>query len=116
MEFTNNIKKWVVLDNQIREMNESLKSLRNERSEVTNELNKIANDNEEYKQAKININGGSLKFQVRKETKPLSLKFIKTCLEDCISNQESVDKLIDYIKEKREFSYVEELKRSFNKE
>lgn len=116
MSFENNIKKWVTIDNQIRELNDSLKILRDEKNNITNELNKIANENENYRQAKININGGSLKFQVRKETKPLSLKFIKSCLKEFISDEDNVDKVINYIKESREFSYVEEIKRTYNKE
>lgn len=114
-EFQNDIKQWVELDNQIRKVNDSVKILRTQRSELNDKINSYVNDND-IKHAVININDGRIKFQNVKVTQPLTLKFIKECLCDCISSEESVEMIMNHIKDKREVKYVEEVKRYFNKD
>jgi hypothetical protein len=114
MSFEDNIKEWVSLDNEIKNLNEKIKSLRDNKSILSNELITHANDNN-LTHKLIEITDGNLKFNDRKETSPLTFKFIKQCLTDCIVNEDSVDKIINYIKEKREIKYVSEIKRSYKK-
>jgi seryl-tRNA synthetase len=114
-EFQNDIKQWVELDNEIRKANDAVKYLRSQRSELNDKINSYVNDND-IKHATININDGRIKFQNVKVTQPLTLKYIKECLSDCISNENDVDAIMNHIKEKREVKYTEEIKRYFNKE
>ena len=64
--------------------------------------------------ARIQISDGLLKFQNNKVTSPLTFKFLKQCLSECIENEEKVEQLINYIKEKREVKYVPDIKRLYN--
>ena len=50
-----------------------------------------------------------------KITSPLTFKFIKKCLNDCISDPSDVEKIMDYIKEKRDFRYIKDIKRQYSK-
>ena len=47
----------------------------------------------------------------QKQIQPLTFKFLKECLDNCIQNSEQVDQLIDYIKSKREIKEFLDLKK-----
>ena len=113
MAFEDNIKEWVRLDNDIKGLQEQMKILRDSRNDLTGELITYASNNDLTHKI-IEITDGNLKFQTRKDTSPLTFKLIKQCLTDCISNEDQVDKLINYIKEKRAIKYVNELRRNYN--
>ena len=49
----------------------------------------------------IKIGNENLKLLQVKQIQPLSFKFLKDCLEECISNQDQIDELITFIKSKR---------------
>ena len=113
MSFEDNIKKWVHIDNKIKGLNDELKGLRTERSGLSSTLITYATDNDLTHKI-IEITDGNLKFQNQKITSPLTFKFITECLNDCISDEEQVKQLVNYIKEKRGVKYIGELKRSYN--
>lgn len=113
MSFEESIKQWVTIDNTIKELNGKIKELRSSKNELTNEINDFVNAND-LKHATVKISDGQIKFQNVKVTKPITLKFIKECLSDCISNEESVDKIMEHIKESRDSKYVEDIKRFYN--
>lgn len=113
MSFEDSIKQWVTIDNSIKELNEKIKELRSKKSDLTSNINEYVNNND-LKHATVKISDGEIKFKNVKVTQPITLKFIKECLSDCISNENSVDKIMDYIKENRESKYVEDIKRFYN--
>ena len=112
MSFEDNIKNWVSLDNKIKQLNDELRGLRENRNNLTGELITYATDNDLTHKI-IEITDGNLKFQNQKITSPLTFKFITECLTDCISDEDQVKQLVNYIKEKRGVKYVGELKRSY---
>jgi len=112
MNFEHGIKQWVDIDNKIKNISNELKGLRESKTELLDKLVEHAGENN-LDHKTIEITDGFLKFQSRKETKPLTLKFIKQCFSECISDENQINKLIDYMKEQREFKYVNELKRNY---
>tara|TARA_B100001057_G_C22855523_1_gene952531 strand:- start:1305 stop:1649 length:345 start_codon:yes stop_codon:yes gene_type:complete len=112
MSFEDSIKQWVNMDNEIRILNDKVKEIRNKKNELTDKLVNHATDNG-LTHRLIEITDGNLKFQERKDTSPLTLKFIKQCLTETISDSNQVEQLYEYIKEKRPIRYVNELKRSY---
>lgn len=114
MSFEDKIKNWVLADNEIKTYTENLKELKKTRQALTNELQEYI-ETHELKNAVIQISDGKLKCQQVKAVQPLTLKYIKDCLGQCISNTETVDKLMEYIKEHRDVKYSEEIKRYYNK-
>lgn len=113
MSFEEHIKHWVSLDNKIRDLNTQVKELRSKRTSLTDKINSYVNENDLNK-AIINISDGKLKFQNVKTQQPLTLKFIKQCLDDCIKDENDVDMIIKYIKSQRETKVTEEIKRYYN--
>ena len=111
--FQKSIKQWVELDNKVRVLNDQIREIRNERNNISDEIVSFVDENNLDK-AVIEISDGALKFGKTKQTSSLTLKFIKKCLTDCISNEETVDKLIEYMKSKREIKMKNDIKRSYN--
>lgn len=115
MSLEENIKKWVVIDNQLKLISEKGKELRDEKNSVSDSiLTYVETNNLENVTAKIT--GGKLKFVSTKQTAPLTLKFIEQCLNNCINNKDQVELLLNHIKEQRDVKYVKEIKRYFEKE
>lgn len=111
--FTDQIKEWVQIDNKVKTLNEELKQLRGTRNELTSNIFEYATDNN-LEHAVIQISDGKLKFQNTRIPQALTLKFVKECLEECLGNNVDVNQIIDYIKEKREVKYTNDIKRFYN--
>jgi hypothetical protein len=62
----------------------------------------------------VQISDGKIKFVQTKDTQVLTFKYLETCLHEIIKNEDQVNKIIDYIKNKREIKYVPEIKRFYN--
>lgn len=113
-DFNEKIVKWVTLDNQINRLRDDMRELRQEKTELKDEIYTFAEQNE-LDRAVIKISDGQLKFQQIKQSNPLTFKYIKKCLDECLNNEQQVDYIMNYIKEKREFKTSYDIKRSFNK-
>ena len=114
MSFNEKIRNWVSIDNQISSLRDQMRELRSTRNELKEEIYTYAEQNQ-LDRAVIKISDGQLKFQQTKQTSPLTLKYLKKCLSECISDNDQVELILNYIKEKREFKTVYDIKRSFNK-
>lgn len=113
MSFEQNIQKWVSLDNKIKILNDNLNQLREQRAELSKSLYNYAERNN-LNNANIQISDGKLKFVTSKVSNPLSFKYVEKSLGEIISNEEQVKKIVNYLKENREFKNVQELKRFSN--
>ena len=114
MNFNEKIVKWVGLDNELNRLRDDMRVIRTEKTELKNEIYTYAEQNE-LDRAVIKISDGQLKFQQIKQSTPLTFKYIKKCLSECIENDKQVEYIMNYIKEKREFKTSYDIKRSFNK-
>lgn len=112
MSFEENIQQWVATDNLIKSHNKKLKELRELRNNLNANIITYVEQNN-LGNAVIEITDGKLKFQNTKSSPPLTYKFVKTCLMEQLDNEETVNQLIDYMKEKREFKYSAEIKRTY---
>tara|TARA_B100001093_G_C26617956_1_gene923239 strand:- start:396 stop:737 length:342 start_codon:yes stop_codon:yes gene_type:complete len=112
MSFENNIKEWVIIDNEIKKLNELLNlKLEKKRNILKNIL--------EYKDRKnldnttIKISDGTLKLNKIKQYKPITYKFLKDCLVDLIEDVKELENIFNHIKNKREYKIVEDIKRIY---
>lgn len=112
MSFEDNIKLWVNIDNEIKKHNESLKTLREQKNEIQNKIQFYIEEND-LEQATIQISDGKLRFSTQKQQTPLSIKFIRECLEELIHSNEQVDKIVDHIKASRTCKVVKDIKRTY---
>lgn len=113
MSFEQNIQQWVSVDNQIKALNERLKDLRENKSNLAEKINQHIEERN-LTNATIKISDGQLKFVKIKETQPLTFKYLETCLKEIIKNEDQVNKIVEYIKNKRETKSVSEIKRLYN--
>lgn len=113
MSFESNIKEWVGYDNQIKQLNEKIKNLREKKNNLSNDIFNYVNE-KEINNSIVKITDGKLKFTNVKIQPPLTFKFIESCLSEIITEEDKVKQIINYIKEKRETKYVEEIKRFYS--
>ena len=111
--FQENVKNWVQLDSQLKTLNEKTKELRNQRNDLSNGIFDFVDDNN-LSSSTIKIYDGRLKFAQNKQTAPLTLGFLETCLSDIINDEEKVIQIMEYIKQKRDVKYVPDIKRFYN--
>lgn len=110
MDFEEQVKNWVVLDNQLRLHNERIKELREKRNRITDKITSYAETNN-LTNSRIAITGGQLRFQNNRIATPLTFKFVEKCLSEVISSSEQTTQIMNYIKANREIKYVPDIKR-----
>ena len=113
MSFEQNIQQWVVIDNQMKQLQDKLKELREKKNSISDTIETHI-ENNELTNTSVKLSDGQLKFVKVKETQPLTFKHLETCLGEIIKNEEQVKKIVEYIKNKREVKYVSEIKRLYN--
>jgi hypothetical protein len=113
MSFEQQIQQWVSIDNQMKQLTDKMKELREKKNDLNDaifrqvEISNLSNSS-------IQISDGKLKFHQAKETQPLTFKYLESCLREIIKNEDQVNKIVEYIKNKREIKYVPEIKRLYN--
>ena len=115
MSFEEKICEWVATDNKIRKYNEAIKA-RDEarRTHLAENIISYA-EVHNLNHSVIQITDGKLKFQnVRSTNAPLTLRFVKECLTDCLGNEESVKQIMTILKQKEKCAIHQEMKRYYN--
>lgn len=111
MTLEENIKGWIKLDNQIKELSTELKNLRSQKESYNKDIIQHVQDNN-LEQAIIKIGNGRLKFIDTNTVQPLTYKFISECLCDYFEDdREIVMEIIYHIKSKRAIKTTKEIKR-----
>jgi|TARA_B110000114_G_scaffold179833_1_gene214773 hypothetical protein len=113
-DFQENIKRWVIMDNEIKNMTDTLKNMKNQRSEISDTIMDYV-ETEKLNSTTININNGSLKFGTSRQNTSLTMTYVKSCLEKCIPEEDDVTAIMDVIKNSREVKISNEIKRSYRK-
>lgn len=112
-EFQEDIKQWVALDTQLKLITDKAKDVRNERNEKSDTIMEFVDDNN-LSSSIIKISDGKLRFTTNKQTAPLTLGFLEKCLMELFNNEEKVVQIMDYVKDKREIKYNNDIKRYYN--
>jgi hypothetical protein len=113
MSFEQHIQQWVSIDNQMKQLTDKIKELRDKKNTLNEAIfNHV--DNSNLSNASIQISDGKIKFVKTKDTQVLTFKYLETCLHEIIKNEDQVTKIVDYIKNKREVKFVPEIKRFYN--
>lgn len=112
MNFSDNIKKWVSIDDEIKDINSKLKQKREERSKILLSLIEYKSSNN-LEGKIIRYNNENLKFTKSRQYQPISYEFIKKCLNEIINDDNYVKYIIDYMKEQRTYKNTEDIKRLY---
>jgi hypothetical protein len=110
MNFENEIKKWVSVDNEIKNLNEKTKILRDTRNKLSESIINYANE-KKISNSMIKITDGKLKFTNTKVTEPLTFKYIEQTLAEIIINESQLKYIIEHLKNKRTSKVISEIKR-----
>ena len=113
MSFENQIQQWVQLDNQLKQINEKIKELREKRNALEKNITKYASSNN-LSNATVQISDGRLKFANTKVQEPLTFKYLEKTLSEVIKNDSQVKLIMEHIRQKREVKVVPEIKRFSN--
>jgi hypothetical protein len=113
MSFENQVKQWVNIDNQLKELNERVKELRENKNSLEKNIIEYASDNN-LSNSVLQISDGRLKFANTKSTEPLTFKYLEKALSEVIKNENQVKLIIEHIKQKRETKIIPEIKRFYN--
>jgi len=113
MSFENQIKQWVQVDNQLKELNEKTKALREKRNLLENEITSYASSNN-LSNSTVKISDGRLKFANTRVPEPLTFKYLERTLAEVIKNEGQLKQIMDHLKQKREIKIVPEIKRFSN--
>ena len=112
MSFVDTIKKWVAIDDEIKTINASLREKRDQRNRILSSIIQHKSDNG-LEGKPIKYNNQILKFTVTRQYQTITYDFLKTFLSDLIEDDEQVEVMMKYIKEKRDFKNVEDIKRFY---
>lgn len=110
--FETQIKTWVNLDNQLLAANAAVKTLRQERNAAEEHILQHVDTNHLH-QATISISDGRLRFVTTKETAPLTLKYVETCLHKKVANPALVQTIMEEIRQSRPVKESWDIKRSY---
>jgi hypothetical protein len=111
-QFIQNIKKWVLLDSQLKIVNEKTKKMREMKHDLTKQICDYSNNQKINN--KITITDGELRITEKKEYSPLTFTYLEECLQKIISEQEQVDFIVKYLKDNRQITTVPDIRRTFS--
>jgi hypothetical protein len=110
MSFEEKIQQWVMLDNQLKILNEKIREIRDKKNDLGENIQYYV-ENNNLNNAVVQISDGKLKFVKTKVTSPLTFKYIEKSLGEIIKNDTQVEKIIEYLKQKRDSKIISEIKR-----
>ena len=111
-EFIENVQKWVLVESQLKLVNEKTKTMRNMKSELSTQICEYTKKNS---LTKIGVTNGELRIYEKKEYPPLSYGYIETNLAKIIPEKSHVDYILKYLKENREITSSLDVKIIMNK-
>lgn len=112
MNIEDNIKKWVVLDNKHKNLNNEIKLLRDEKNNITqNLINEF--ERKSVKFPTINISDGKLSLINTKIGNVISYNFLLECFNDFLKDEVQAKELLDFIKSRRTYNNVSNIKRIY---
>jgi hypothetical protein len=103
MSFEQTIQEWVKTDQELRELNERIKQLRQTKFELDKKITQYSEERDTK-----SFRYGSIKMKIveSKISESLTFKYLDKCLRDMIKNEDQVNQMIDYIKRKRDVKTV----------
>ena len=105
----NKLKEWIAIDEKIYSKNNEIKELKLIKNELNDELFEIIETNTLQKST-FKINNNFIKYNTVKQTAPITLKYLESCLSDLIDDRDQIENIMNYIKSNRQTKIVTELK------
>ena len=113
-DFVENVKKWVVCDQQLKLVKEKSDKIRDMKHILGSAICAYMEDNN-LMQNEIEITNGKLKICEKREYSQLTFSYIEQCLAKLISDKSHVEYIIQFLKENREIKTSTDLKSIYKK-
>ena len=113
-EFVENVKKWVICDQQLKYLKEKSDLIRNTKQVLSTSICSYLNENN-LSHNEIEITNGKIKMHEKKEYSPLTFSYIEQSLAKIITDKSHVQYIIQYLKENREIKTSHDLKSIYKK-
>ena len=113
MSFEGQIQQWVQIDNQLKQLNDRAKELRDKRNLLEQNITTHAFSNN-LSNSTVKISDGRLKFVNTKVQEPLTFRYLEKTLSEIVKNESQVKLMMEHIREKRSVKIVPEIKRFSN--
>jgi hypothetical protein len=113
-QFIENVQKWVTIDSQLKIVNEKTKQMREMKSRLNAEICNYMNTNNISRNS-ITISDGELRIHEKKEYSSMTFGYVERCLAELINNQPQVEYIMQYLKDNRETTISNEVKRIYKK-
>ena len=107
------VKNWVILDQKIQMINEKTKQIRELKSTITTDICDYIKRNNIT--SNIGISNGELRMYDKKDYKPLTFTYVEKCLNEIIKDKTHVEYIIKYLKDNREITTSQDIKRVMQK-
>ena len=111
-KFIENIQKWVMIDSQIKLINEKVKKARETKHQLLDEITAYVSENN-IEHTKIEISDGELRFYEKKEYQPITFGYVEDSLGKIISDKKQVDFIMNYLRENREITVSKDIRRNY---
>lgn len=113
MNFENQVQQWIAIDNQLKQLNEKTRELREKRTTLSDNIANYASKNN-LSNSNINISDGRLKITNTRVPEPLTFKYVEKTLGEVIKNEAHVKSIVEHLKNKRTIKTVTDIKRFSN--
>ena len=112
-EFISNIQKWVMIDSQIKLINEKMKKAREMKHTLLENVIKYVETNN-IENVKIEISDGELKFYEKREYQPITFGYVEESLGKIIPDKTQVSYIMNYLRENREVKTSKDIRRNYS--
>ena len=102
------VQRWVLIDSQLKIINEKTKRLRDMKHGLTDNICKYMEDKS---QTKIGITDGELRIYEKKDYSPVTFGYIETKLSEIIHDKDKVEYIIKYLRDNREIKLSKDIRR-----
>ncbi len=109
-EFIRNVQKWNYIETSLKEVNEKTKKMRTLKNTIGEKICEYLEKNSSLKN-KIGIGKNEIHMYTKKEYTPLSFTYIENKLKEIIQDENQVDFVVSYLKEKREITTSNDLRK-----
>lgn len=110
--FTEKVKRWVLLDTHIKRIQEKVKELKEERSELDEAICSYLAKHD-MQEKKIEIHDGELRYAEKKDYTPLSYSYLEKVLSTIVNEPSTVERILQCIKDQRQVKTRTELRRTY---
>jgi hypothetical protein len=112
--FIENVQRWVLIDNQMKIVNEKTNKLRTMKHDLRNQICDYMKDNN-LENNKIGLSNGELRLYEKRDYSPLTFTYLEKSLLQIIPDKNHVAYIIKHVKDNREIEVSTDIRATYTK-